>query len=439
MVKLTTDLLKHSMPEKGKRLELRDDDEPGLIFRVTDTGERSWSVRYRSAAGEQRRKRLGPYPSVSLSSARDAARRLKGAVASGIDIVEQERLAKAAAVGARLNTIKALGEQYFADAARGLHRPNATPKRISTLTEERRIFDKLIVPEMGKTPITEPRRASVQTFVSKVSKKSASNGRQVRNVLRQIYSYAVWKDLVENNPAQGIAVVSSKPRERVLTDDELKVLWQAWSKPQDFQGLQLSPEMGLALRLAAVALVRGQEIVGARKAELDLKARTWLIPASRMKGKRPHLVPLSPLAIEIVEQALALSGESVFVFPSPRGAGEDVPMDRSAFTRAMSRVCAILEIEKATPHDFRRTGATNITSERIGMSRFIVSQILAHATDTGGAAAVTGMHYDLNDYLPEKRKALDAWAALLALIISGATGTNSEEAADHRYNGASDG
>jgi len=418
MVKLTTDLLKHSLPAKGQRLELRDDDEPGLIFRVTDSGNRSWSVRYRSAAGEQRRKKLGPYPAVSLSSARDAARRLKGAVASGIDVVQQERSARTAAANARLNTIKALGEAYFADAAIGLHRPNAEPKRISTLTEERRIFDRLIVPEMGTTPIAEPRRASVQAFVSKVSKKSASNGRQVRNVLRQIYSYAVWKDLVENNPAQGIAVVASAPRKRVLTDDEMKMLWQAWSQPQDFQGLQLSPEMGLALRLALVALVRGQEIVGARKDEIDKRARTWLIPASRMKGKRPHLVPLSGLAMEIIDQALALSGGSEFLFPSPRGAGEDVPMDRGAFSRAMSRVCSVLSIENATPHDFRRTGATNITSERIGMPRFIVSQILAHATDTGGAAAVTGMHYDLNDYLPEKRKALDAWDELLRRIVS---------------------
>jgi integrase len=181
----------------------------------------------------------------------------------------------------------------------------------------------------------------------------------------------------------------------------------------------LSPEMGLALQFAAVALRRGREVVGARKDEFDMPAKTWLIPRSRMKGKRPHLVPLSPLAIDILSQASALSGDSEFVFPSPRGAGADVPMDRGAFIRAMSRVCAELEIENATPHDFRRTGATCITSERIGIARFIVSQVLAHSTDTGGAAAVTGTHYDLNDYLPDKRRALDAWAALLGKIVLG--------------------
>lgn len=77
---------------------------------------------------------------------------------------------------------------------------------------------------------------------------------------------------------------------------------------------------------------------------------------------------------------------------------------------------AALKLPSATPHDLRRTGATNLTSERLGIPRFIVSQVLAHAGDTGGAAAVTGLHYDRNDYLAEKRKALLAWARLLQAI-----------------------
>ncbi len=77
----------------------------------------------------------------------------------------------------------------------------------------------------------------------------------------------------------------------------------------------------------------------------------------------------------------------------------------------------VLRIPDATPHDFRRTGATNITSERIGIPRFIVSRVLNQISDTGGAAAVTGV-YDRNEYLPEKRRALTAWSGLLQEIIS---------------------
>ena len=84
----------------------------------------------------------------------------------------------------------------------------------------------------------------------------------------------------------------------------------------------------------------------------------------------------------------------------------------------MNRIVVALGMPSATPHDLRRTGSTIITSERIGLPRFIVSQILAHAGDTGGAAAVTGMHYDLNDYLREKRAALHAWGHLLSTIVN---------------------
>jgi hypothetical protein len=76
-----------------------------------------------------------------------------------------------------------------------------------------------------------------------------------------------------------------------------------------------------------------------------------------------------------------------------------------------------LTIPDATAHDFRRTGSTNITSERIGIPRFIVSRVLNQVSDTGGAAAVTGV-YDRNEYFSEKRRALAAWSSLLQEIMA---------------------
>jgi integrase len=89
-------------------------------------------------------------------------------------------------------------------------------------------------------------------------------------------------------------------------------------------------------------------------------------------------------------------------------------MDRRGPTRAMNRTVKERGLPKVTPHDFRRFGSSNITGERIGLPRFIAGQILAHSD--GG---VTGGHYDLNDYVPQKRQALDAWAKLLRQIVNG--------------------
>jgi integrase len=145
--------------------------------------------------------------------------------------------------------------------------------------------------------------------------------------------------------------------------------------------------------------------------EIDRQNRLWTMPAERMKGKRPHRVPLSESALAILDEAEEIIGGSEFVFQSPRA---ETAMDRHAFSRAFARLAKQLKMPRATPHDFRRTGATNITGERIGMPRFIVAQVLAHADHS-----VTSIHYDLNDYLVEKRRALDAWAALLIEIVEG--------------------
>ncbi|NSZ00534.1 tyrosine-type recombinase/integrase [Agrobacterium tumefaciens] len=422
MVKLTNDTLKSAMPEPGKRLELRDDQEPGLTFRVTDKGVRSWSIRYRNAAGEHRRKLIGPYPAISLAKARDEARKIKGSVAGGADVVATERLTRAEERRRHLNTMNGLSDAYFDDCALGTHRSNAKPKKPDTIKEERRIYDSLVKKEFGSQPIASITRAEIQAFVSKQSRKVKSNGRISLNVIRQLLAYAVRNGVIETNPAHDIAVQVPDARDTVLSDSDMKRFWSACKHPGAVEDLQMSLLMGVALRMAAVTLQRGGSIIGMEWSEIDRAGRTWLIPAHRMKHGRQHLVPLSDAALELLDEAaeaLPKDQQSQYVFPSPRGKGEDKPMDRRAFTRAMKRLTDKLEMDRATPHDLRRTGATNLTSERIGIPRFIVSQVLAHSSDTGGAAAVTGRHYDRNDYLSDKRRALDAWAALLTEIVSG--------------------
>jgi len=163
--------------------------------------------------------------------------------------------------------------------------------------------------------------------------------------------------------------------------------------------------------------------------EIDHEDKLWTIPGTRTKNHRIHVVPLSDLALDILDRAFALATRDLratkrsadkwagFAFPSR---SSNHPITRHAFTRAMKRMTNVLKIPNATPHDFRRAGSTNTTSERIGMPRFIVSRVLNQVSDTGGAAAATGV-YDRNEYLPEKRRALGARSALLQEIVIGQT------------------
>lgn len=408
-------MVKALKPLEGKRQEIPDPKTSGLTIRITSTGVKTWAFRYRNAANRQCRVTLGRYPMISLADARLKAKLLVGEVASDKDPVAERKKERARLTAEALRTVDGLAEAYFEDAAMGLHRRNAQPKREGTLSGERRIYDRLVKPVFGSVAIADLTKPDIQAFVSKQSRHAPSNGRYCRNIIRQFLSYAVRKELIAVNVALDIQVPAAKSRDRVLTDDELRRFWGACEKSLDVKGLQLSIEMGIALRLACVTLQRGGEVCGIHTGEIDFETKLWTIPASRMKTKRIHLVPLSDEAMKLIKYAIALHGYG-YLFPSPRNKGKHI--DRRSFSRAMSRVCVAMKIENATPHDLRRTGATNLTSERVGIPRFVVSQVLGHSGDLGGGAAITGT-YDRNDYLKEKRRALDAWSMRLIEIVTG--------------------
>lgn len=217
-----------------------------------------------------------------------------------------------------------------------------------------------------------------------------------------------------------MTVPSFAARQKVLSSDELIALWQGFEGASARDDLFVSQSLVIAFKLLAVTLQRRAEVTGAKRSEFDLKARTWTIPGDRTKNHRTHVVPLSDLAVSLVGDAERLAGDSRHLFPSPRaGSDDDRPIEPAALSHAFRRVCAAIDLEGVRPHDLRRTGATALTSEQLGQSRFVVSCVLNHASDTGGAASVTEV-YDRNTYLAEKRRALDAWGRHLAHIVGGA-------------------
>lgn len=395
----------------------------GLALRVSPAGGKSWTIRYRLHDGRQRRLTIGPYPALSLAEARTLAQQSIGEVAKGADPASTKQAAAASARSRRARTVDDLVRDYFADAEAGRHRPNARAKRASTTSMERAYYERLLKPKFGALPLDDLGRHDLQRFLDQIGEGSNSAARQCRNVIRQAYNYGIRREVVLVNPAQFVVLPASASRERVLTDAEVKTLWGAAWNPVPLDKLALSVGVGLAICLAMVTLQRGGEVIGLHAAEVDAEARTWTIPGARTKNHRTHVVPLSGLAMEVLDRAFSLNGSTVgdpkswkgFAFPSPQLDGR--PVTRHALSRAVSRLAAHMGVVDATTHDFRRTGSTNLTSERLGVPRLVVSRVLNQISDTGGAAAVTSV-YDRNEYLPEKRKALDAWSALLSEIYS---------------------
>lgn len=408
-------------PVDGKRTEYADGKVRGLALRVMPSGAKSWTLRYRTASGDQRRLSLGSPPAVGLAKARDEALKALGLIAGGSDPASAKQEARAKAKQGKVETVGDLMDHYLKAAEQGDHRPNARPKRASTIALDRYHVERLIKPRLGNIRLRALIRADVQAFLDQVRHEHAiSTARHCRAAIRQAFNYAIRTELSVANPAALATLPRPAERERVLTPDELRAIWKATGEPT---------ASNLALRLAAVTLQRGGEVAGLHADEVDLDARLWTIPGARTKNHRTHVVPLSALAVSLLEQAFRLTPAAEdgrndpwvgFAFP---GRGQkDKPMTRAAISRALGRIRLASRakgdnpdhrpLADMTPHDLRRTGATSITGERIGLPRFIVSRVLNQMTDTGGAAAVTRV-YDRNEYLAEKRKALDAWAGLL--------------------------
>jgi integrase len=394
----------------------------GLSVRVFPSGTKAFEVRYVALNGVRRRFPLGAYPGVSLKDAREEAARVRANVQRGADpSAERDAARHAARTG---DTLSDLADAYFTAAAKGLHGGRGRPKSAGTLKIERSRFDKRIKPALGAIRFTELKRSDVKAFMRALAtagELAADTISSIGGTLHNILAFAVHEERLDVNPATG----STRPlalhtRDRMFDDAALGRIWTA------LQGASKgspSPVMALALRFALLTLCRRSEACGARWQEIDLDLALWTVPGSRTKNRKAHTVPLSPMAIETLSELRRLTGaEDGFLFPSPAGAGDAAEDERPSitpdgFTRALARTLRELGMPAGSPHDFRRSGATTLTGERWGFRQFIVGKVLGHTTFEG--AAVTGLHYDRNEYLREKRAALEAWAIHLSEVATG--------------------
>lgn len=411
--------------EKGTRLEIWDARQHGLCLRVTDTGAKTWVYRYRLPDGRQPRFTIGKLSAVSLKDARDIAAELAVGVVKGGDPASDRRKARAFAANP-LRTFNDLADLYEQRCASGEWMPKGKRKRESTLVSEEGVLRRNIRPILGRMPYPAITKADVKSLLRGMTSRGiGAQANKTHAVIRQVFNFAISEDLVTHNPTAGInQPATTNARDRVWTDAELRRLWIALSDHKNIvdskgEHVPITETLAIALKLAAVLGQRRGEIIGMEVCELDLAARTWTIPGSRMKANRPHLVPLPDLAVTLIEKAIAATNagrnsQSEYVFRTTWEVDE--PIQPASLTRAMSRVTKALGIPRATVHDLRRTMSTAMTSERLRVSHFIRSEVLGHAT-SGGGAAVSSAHYDVNTYLSEKRQALNAWARLLATIV----------------------
>ncbi len=432
-VVLTERTVLSARAEANQRLELWDAKISGLCLRVSDSGRKTWVVRYRTADGRQPRLTLGSAGNgpgdLKLVDARDRAVEIRRQAREGL-APTAERRRRTERPAPEIETLNNLADDYFAKCEQGLYKARRTRKKASTIAGERRLWARHLEGNIGQLAFRDVGRNDVREALARIAATAPIYSNRARALIRAIYNFAIREDLATGNPVTGVpAIADENPRSRTLDDDEIRKVWRALEDPAGLflsergeeRPLMVGEAVRIALRLSFLTLQRRSEVAGMRRSELRLEEGLWVIAKDRAKNGKAHVVPLSPAATELVRAALSLHPASTdfdAVFPSPKKDLQGQAIDGGALSHALSDIFAAVGVRGATLHDIRRTGASMMVSERLAIPPVVVSRILNHTLDAGGAAAVTFRHYAIYDYAAEKRAALDEWAKLLKKILS---------------------
>ena len=417
---LTDARVRSAAPPKTGILELWDGKTSGLCFRVMKSGVRSWTFRYRPHSGAAfRRVTLGRYPALSLVEARGAAERLRDRVRTGADPQQQTRSDREA--------LRAAPEALTFDALADLYIERYAKRQKASWKNDEGYLRANARPAWGQrnaASITSQDAARLLFDVVDVAPVSAN---RLRSVLVKLFGWACESALLSGNPMLGVKKPhrEGKGKTRTLNDQEIRVLWHALEKAE------AAPGIVAALKCLLLLGQRPGEVAGMAVSELhhlnNDRTAHWELPPSRMKARRAHVVPLPPLAREIVAVEVARQRDAnpeskpVFVFASKFA--ERARLARHSLSQALSRTIeeldesgddadavANLKVDRPTPHDLRRTLATGLA--RLGIPRDDRLAVLAHSY--GDVHEV----YDRYERLPQKRAALEIWERHLRKVIA---------------------
>ncbi|MGY6678174.1 tyrosine-type recombinase/integrase [Klebsiella pneumoniae] len=335
-------------------------DGAGSYLEVVPSGSRYWRMKYRFN-GKEKRMAFGVYPAVSLAQARALRDEAKKKLAEGIDpsfAKKEEKLVR----DVRLhNTFQAVALEWH-----GTKVSRWSEGYASDIIEA---FNKDIFPYIGQQPVNEIKPLVLLNVLRRMESRGATEkAKKVRQRCSEVFRYAIVTGRAEYNPAADLTSAMSGHESKhypFLTVEELPDFFKALS------GYTGSPLIVLAARLLILTGVRTGELRGAFWSEFDLEKAVWEIPAERMKMKRPHLVPLSTQALEIVQQLKVMSGQYPLVFP-----GRNDPrktMSEASINQVFKRIGYT---GKVTGHGFRHTMSTILHEE--GFNTAWIETQLAH-------------------------------------------------------------
>lgn len=363
-------------------------DGGGLWLNVATTGSKSWVFRW-TRTGKPAEIGLGPYPALSLAKARVTAAECRALVAEGLD-PSTDRTKETA------KTFGQVAELYLNEMASRWSNAKTQWQWQRSLTVSAK--------PLHSKPINLVDTSDILKVLKPIWQKTPESASRLRMRLEHVLDFARargWRDT--DNPARWRGHLSALLPARDLTKmrHHPAMPWQ--DVPEFFDRLIAVDSMSAkALAFTILTAARTGETLGARISEFDLEARTWSIPAERMKMSRAHVVPLSDAAVEIVQPLLELAtGE--FVFP---GQKPKKPLSNMSMEMVLRR----MKVEGVTVHGFR-SSFRDWAGDQTTFEREVAEAALSH--QVGNAVERS---YRRGSALEKRRRLMEAWASYCCII-----------------------
>lgn len=390
---------------KPQQKPYKKSDGEGLYVLVTREGSKLWHFAYRFA-GKQKTISLGSYPVVTLAMAREAKADAKRLLAQGIDPSEKRKADKRAAAAAR--TFGEVADEWFVTKREPEGKSEATLERDRWLKRE-------LKSEIGHRPIGEIEPPELLRALKKVEARGHyETVSRMCTLASQVFRFGSWNGYCKRDTAADLkgALTSPKSTPRPGLTDPAAV-GKLCRAINGYIGK--GPLVGWALRLLSLTLVRPGEVAKAEWSEFDLESRVWTIPATKMKMRRDHQVPLSQQALDVLAAVKSVNGNRRYVFATYG----DKPLSGNTFNTAL-RIMGYDTQKEHCAHGFRTTASTLLNEQRGTDGKpvwhpDVIELQLAHV-DANGIRAI----YNRAQYWPDRARLMQHWADGLDHLRDGA-------------------
>ncbi|CAM6264760.1 TPA: tyrosine-type recombinase/integrase [Escherichia coli] len=388
---LTDTKLRKALGKRRESVEVLSDSN-GLNVRLSITGGVTFFYRYRWQ-GKPVQLSIGEYPAYSLALARDRRQQFRAWLSEGYDPRQKVLVEKAERIEAL--TVDQAYEYWV--------KHYCIPEGLIKIDANTRSFQKHISPRIGRAMVDQTVKANWLDVFDEMG-RSVITG-EMLSLMKRAFRFCHNRGVIKNNPLESLrrsdVGIAAKMKERRLSDEEIKVVWDTL--------FALPPSQQLVIRFMLLTGCRAAEIRKSRWDWYNFNEKTWTVPAEDYKTGKTIRRALPEVAIRLLQEHKRGSVTKHVLTPAQFRDKEDIPPTQALVSTYSMQVIRKTDMKQWSLHDLRRTVATRLSE--LGAPPHVIEKLLGH--QMGGVMA----RYNLHDYMDDQREWLGIWQNHLQSII----------------------